>query len=78
MEGVAPTNNAAERALRPAVLWRKGCFGARSAEGCRFVERLVRVGATCAVRGQPLCAFLTEAVRAAWANQPAPILVPSP
>lgn len=78
VEGVEPTNNAAERALRPAVVWRKGCFGSRSAEGCRFVERLLSVRATCAVQGQPLFAFLTEAVRAAWANQPAPILVPSP
>jgi transposase len=78
MEGVEPTNNAAERALRPAVLWRKGCFGSRSAEGSLFVERLLSVRATCAVQGQPLFAFLTAAVRAAWANQPAPILVPSP
>jgi len=31
--GVEPTNNGAERALRPAVLWRKGCFGAQSAQG---------------------------------------------
>ena len=43
-----PVNQrAAERALRPAVLWRKGCFGSRSAEGCRFVERLLSVRATC-------------------------------
>ena len=25
-EGVEPTNNAAERAIRPGVLWRKGSF----------------------------------------------------
>ena len=24
VEGIEPTNNGAERALRPAVLWRKG------------------------------------------------------
>jgi transposase len=78
VEGVEPTNNAAERALRPAVLWRKGCFGSRSAEGCRFVERLLSVRATCAVQGQALFVFLTAAVRAAWADQPAPTLVPSP
>jgi transposase len=78
VEGVEPTNNAAERALRPAVLWRKGCFGSRSAEGCRFVERLLSVRATCAQQERALFAFLTAAVRAAWANQPAPTLVPSP
>ncbi len=36
VEGVEPTNNAAERALRPAVLWRKGCFGTQSAAGNTF------------------------------------------
>jgi transposase len=76
--GVEPTNNAAERALRPAVRWRKGSFGSRSAEGCRFVERLLRVRATCARQGRPLFAFVTEAVRAAWAGEPAPTLIPAP
>lgn len=78
VEGVEPTNNAAERALRPAVLWRKGSFGSRSAEGCRFVERLLSVRATCARQGRPLFAFVTEAVRAAWAGEPAPTLIPAP
>jgi len=32
-EGVEPTNNAAERALRRAVLWRRRSFGPQSAEG---------------------------------------------
>jgi hypothetical protein len=31
LEGVEPTNNAAEWALRPGVLWRKGSFGMQSA-----------------------------------------------
>jgi transposase len=78
VEGVEPTNNAAERALRPAVLWRKGCFGSRSADGCRFVERLLSVRATCVQQERALFAFVTAAVQAAWANQPPPILVPSP
>jgi transposase len=43
IDGVEPTNNAAEQALRPAVLWRKGCFGAQSAAGNTFVERLLTV-----------------------------------
>jgi hypothetical protein len=30
VEGVEPTNNVAERALRPAVLWQKGGFGSDS------------------------------------------------
>lgn len=72
VEGVEPTNNAAEQALRPAVLWRKGCFGTRSASGSRAVERLLSVVATCRQQGRNLYAFLTSALRAAWANQPAP------
>lgn len=78
VEGIEPTNNCAERALRPAVVWRGTCFGTHSAEGSRFVERLLSVRATCAQQGRALFAFLVDAVRAAWANAPAPSLVPSP
>ena len=45
-EGVEPTNNAAERAIRPGVLWRKGSFGTQSPEGSRFVEAMMTVVAT--------------------------------
>jgi len=45
--GVEPTNNVSERALRPAVLWRKGSFGSDAAAGSRFVERMMTVAATC-------------------------------
>ncbi len=76
-EGVEPTNNAAERALRPAVLWRKGCFGTRSAAGSRFVERMLTVSASCAQHDRHLLTFLTEAIDAHWRGLPAPILVPS-
>lgn len=74
-EGVEPTNNAAERALRPAVLWRKGCFGAQSEAGNRFVERILTVSATCRQQNRHLLTFLTEAVAAYWAGQPAPTLL---
>lgn len=73
--GVQPTNNVAEQALRPAVLWRKGCFGAQSAEGNRFVERILSVSATCAQQHVHLLTFLTAAVEASWRGQPAPKLV---
>jgi len=39
--GVEPTNNAAERAVRAGVLWRKGSFGTQTASGSRFVERIL-------------------------------------
>jgi transposase len=75
VETVEPTNNAAEQALRPAVLWRKGCFGAHSAEGNRFVERILTISATCAQHQRHLLTFLTDAVEAYWRGQPAPTLV---
>jgi transposase len=74
-DGVEPTNNAAEQALRPAVLWRKGCFGAQSAEGNTFVERILTVSATCTQQHCHLLTFLTAAVDAFWRGQPAPKLV---
>lgn len=78
VEGVEPTNNAAERALRPAVLWRKGSFGSFSDGGLRFVERILTVTATCKQQQRPLLPFLTEALQAHWALQPAPSLLPAP
>ena len=76
-ERVEPTNNAAEQALRGAVLWRKGCFGAHSAEGNRFVERILSVSATCRKQQRHLLTFVTEAIEAYWAGRPAPILLPA-
>src|SRR5262249_55670183 len=61
VEGVEPTNNGAERALRPAVLWRKGSFGSDSQAGSRFAERLLTVVASCRQQGRPLVEFLVAA-----------------
>jgi transposase len=72
--GVEPTNNAAERALRPAVLWRKGCFGAASTAGNEFVARSLTVVATCRQQERHVWTFLAEAVRAYWAQSPPPAL----
>lgn len=74
--GVAPTNNAAERALRPAVLWRKGAAGTRCAAGARFVERLLTVTATCKQHGRSVLAYLTDACTAAQQGSPVPALLP--
>jgi transposase len=78
VEGVEPTNNAAEQALRGAVLWRKGCFGAQSAAGNTFVERILSVSATCRQQNRHLLTFLTQAISAYWAGQPAPSLLSTP
>jgi transposase len=77
-ERVEPTNNAAEQALRGAVIWRKSCFGAHSAEGNRFVERILTVSATCRKQQRHLLTFVTEAIEAHWAGRPAPLLLSTP
>lgn len=76
--GVEPTNNAAERALRPAVLWRKGCYGTDSDGGSRFVERILTVTTTCRQQQRHVLPFLADAVRAHWAGAPAPLLMSTP
>src|SRR5438067_1430466 len=77
VEGVEPTNNAAERTLRPAVLWRKGSFGCDSEAGCRFAERLLTVVASCRQQGRPLLEFLVAAGEAALYGTAAPSLLPA-
>jgi len=76
-EGVEPTNNAAERALRPAVLWRKGSFGHQSEEGRKFVETMLTVGGSLRLQGRPVLPFVRAACAAALAGAPAPSLLPS-
>ena len=78
VDGVEPTNNAAERALRPAVLWRKGSFGTQSDAGSRFVERIMTVAATCKQQGRSLLDFLIDAATAARLGLPPPSLLPTP
>jgi transposase len=73
-KGVEPTNNAAERALRPAVLWRKGCFGADSAVGNAFVAKILTVIATYRQQQRHLLGYLTEAIRAQRAGRLPPPL----
>jgi transposase len=77
VEGVEPTNNGAERALRPAVLWRKGSFGSDSGVGSRFAERLLTVAATCRQQARGLLDFLVAAGEAALYGTAAPSLLPA-
>jgi transposase len=77
-DGVEPTNNAAERAIRPGVLWRKGSFGTQSAEGSRFVEAMMTVVATLKQQHRNVLASVTAACEAALCGQPAPSLLPTP
>ncbi len=76
VEGVEPTNNVSERALRPAVLWRKGCFGSDTEGGSRFAERLLTVVATSRQQGRRALDFLVAAGEAALQGTVAPSLLP--
>jgi len=77
VEGIEPTNNAAERAIRPAVLYRKGCFGTNSPEGSRFVERLLTVVTTLRQQGRNVLQFLTQACINTQMGRTAPSLLPA-
>ena len=74
-EGVEPTNNAAERALRCAVQWRKISFGSRSAQGEVAVARLLTVTRTCRMRNRPPLAYLVTAIRSHRNASPVPSLL---
>jgi transposase len=76
-EGVEPTNNAGERALRHAVIWRKLSFGTQSAGGSRFVETMLTVIETCRQQRRNAFEYLTAAVHSHLAHQPAPSLLPT-
>ena len=75
-EGIEPTNNAAERAIRPAVLWRKGSFGTDTADGSRFAERILTAVTTLKKQRRPLLDYLECACRALAGDYAAPSLLP--
>jgi transposase len=61
-EGVEPTNNSVERALRTGVQWRKICFGNRSANGELATARLLTVAETCDLQRRNILAYLSAAI----------------
>jgi transposase len=75
-EGVEPTNNAAEQAIRKGVLWRKTSFGTQSEAGSRFVERVMTVTETCRQQNRNILEYITTACEARLHNRPAPSLLP--
>jgi transposase len=77
LKAVEPTNNAAERAIRPGVLWRKGSFGTQGARGSRFVEAIVTVAATLNQQPRNPLDYLTTACKAALQDDAAPTLLPT-
>lgn len=77
-DGVEPTNNEAERALRAFVLWRKGSFGTQSERGERFAERLMTVAETARKQGKAVLEFITQSVRARLDGMEPPKLIAAP
>ena len=71
-----PTNNLAERMLRPAVIWRKKSFGSHSLSGCRYVERMLSVIQTLRLRGADVLNYLSAAVQAHRRGLSPPALPP--
>jgi len=78
VEGVEPTNNGAERPLRRAVVWRRRSFWTQSADGSRFVERILTVVTTLRQQKRDVLDYLTEACAAAIRGDPPPSLLPKP
>jgi transposase len=74
-EGVEPTNNSAERALRCAVQWRKTSFGSRSPQGEVAVARLLTVTRTCRMQNREPLEYLGTAIRCHRRSQTAPSLL---
>lgn len=77
-EGVQPTNNASERSLRHAVIWRKLSFGTQSKAGSRFVERMLTVIETCRQQSRSVFDFLTETLDAHFHGNDNPSLRSTP
>lgn len=75
-DGVEPTNNSAERALRTGVQWRKICFGNRSANGELATARLLTVTQTCHLQRLNALAYLSAAITCHRRRQPVPSLLP--
>ena len=67
--GVEPTNNRSERALRFAVLWRKRSNGTQSDKGNRWVERILSLKQTCRMKSLPVFPILADAIEAYFKDQ---------
>jgi transposase len=74
--GVEPTNNAAEQALRQAVIWRRTSFGSQSLAGSQFVARLLSVVTSLKAQQRDVWDFLTLVCQAARFDLPMPSLIP--
>jgi transposase len=74
VDGVEPTNNSAERALRGPVIHRKLSHGTQSDDGERFIERALSASVTCRLQGRSLFAYLRDLLGAHARGDPLPTL----
>jgi len=75
VEGVEPTNNVAERAVRPVVIHRKTSLGSQSVRGSDFVARMQTASATLRQQGDSLFRFVSDVARAVLVAAPEPKLL---
>jgi transposase len=75
VEQVEPTNNHAERCLRPTVTWRKKYFGTRSDYGSEFVARSASIKMTCQLQSKNTFQFLQQTLQSYFAKKQAPSLL---
>jgi transposase len=69
------TNNAAERAIRPAVVMRKITGGSRSAEGAKAWSILASIMRTAEQQGRDVVETIKTLLRAEWEGKDIPLLV---
>jgi transposase len=74
VDGVEPTNNRAERALRGPVIHRKLSLGSQSERGETTIQRLLSASVTCRLQGRSLFAYLADVLGARVRGDPAPLL----
>ena len=76
VENLEPTNNSAERAIRPAVLWKRTSFGSQSENGSVFVARIMTVVTSLRSQNRSVLEFLRETITAHRRGNPTPSLIP--
>jgi pimeloyl-ACP methyl ester carboxylesterase len=73
-QGVSPTNNHAERALRGAVIYRKLSLGSQSEDGETRIARLMSAHTTCRLQNRSLFDYLAKALDHHARRAPIPLL----
>ncbi len=73
-EHVEPTNNHAERSLRPLVIWRKKYFFTRSDYGSEYVARTASINITCKLQGKSSFSILSQLMQNHFAKKEVSLL----